>query len=212
MAGITPIALRGLSALASRPPAKSKRLLLALIIWILKFTAALAATGEVSLTCNPNSEPDLEGYGIYFSKDVDGPPYDLYGYTQIQELADPTQPVFTVSGLEQNQRYFITLTAYNTRGQESAYALSVCLEVSESINECPEFRTTIEDRPARQSPPVLEPRVGSSNSSRGSSGSDGSSAGCFIGTMARDSRLMGIVQLVSLVSLAALIRWAWRWR
>jgi len=30
--------------------------------------------------------------------------------------------------------------------------------------------------------------------------------------MAGNSRLMGIVQLVSLVSLAALIRWVWRWR
>jgi hypothetical protein len=208
-----PILPRGLSIFASLPPLKSNgRLLAILTTWILNLTVALAGTGDVSLTCDPNSEPDLEGYGIYFSKDVDGPPYDLYGYIEIQELADPRQPTFTVAGLEPERRYYITLTAYDSRGNESGYALSVCAEVKESVSECPGSSTTIEDSPARQSPAVHEPHVGSSNSSRGSSGSDGSSVGCFIGAMARDSRLMGIVQLVSLVSLAALIRWAWRWR
>jgi hypothetical protein len=208
-----PILPRGLSVFASLPPPKSNgRLLAILTTWILNLTVALAGTGDVSLTCDPNSEPDLEGYGIYFSKDVDGPPYDLYGYIEIQELADPSQPTFMVAGLEPERRYYITLTAYDSRGNESGYALSVCAEVKESVSECPGSSTTIKDSPARQSPAVHEPHVGSSNSSRGSSGSDGSSVGCFIGAMARDSRLMGIVQLVSLVILAALIRWAWRWR
>jgi len=187
-------------------------LLAILTTWILNLTAAWAGTGDVSLTCDPNFEPDLEGYGIYFSKDVDGPPYDLYGYVEIQELADPGQPTFTVAGLEPERRYYITLTAYNRRGNESGYALSVCAEVNESVSACSEPTAAVEGGDAPQNPAELGPLVGSSTASLDASGSAGSSAGCFIRTMAGNSRLMGIVQLASLVSLAALIRWAWRWR
>jgi len=202
-----------LSVFAALPPTKSNGLLLAILTtWILNLTAALAGTGDVTLSCDPNSEPDLEGYGIYFSKDLDGPPYDLYGYIEIQELADPRQPTFTVAGLEPERRYYITLTAYNRRGNESGYALSVCAEVNESVSACSEPATAFEDGDAPQTPAEVGPFVGSRAAARDASGSAGSSGGCFIRTMAGNSRLMGIVQLVSLVSLAALIRWVWRWR
>jgi hypothetical protein len=208
-----PIVPCGLSVFALPPPPKSNGLLLAILTtWILNLTAAWAGTGDVSLTCDPNSEPDLEGYGIYFSKDVDGPPYDLYGYIAIQELADLSQPTFTIAGLEMERRYFITLTAYDSRGNESDYALSVCAEVKESVSACSQPTAAVEDGDAPQTPAERGPLVGSSTASRDASGSAGSSAGCFIRTMAGNSRLMGIVQLASLVSLAALIRWAWRWR
>jgi hypothetical protein len=208
-----PIVPCGLSVFVSHSPPKSNGLLLAIITtWILNLSAALAGTGDVILTCDPNSEPDLEGYGIYFSKDVDGPPYDLYGYIEIQELVDPGQPTFTVAGLEQERRYYITLTAYDSRGNESGYALSACTEINESVSECSEPPTTVEGGHASQAPAELEPSIGSSSPSRVSSSSAGFSAGCFIHAITGTSRLMGIVQLVSLVSLAALIRWAWRWR
>ena len=208
-----PIVPCGLSVFASLLPPKSNGLLLAIITtWILNLTAALAGTGDVTLTCDPNSELSLEGYGIYFSQDVDGPPYDLYGYIEIQELVDPRQPTFTVAGLEPERRYYITLTAYDSRGNESGYALSVCAEVNETVSACSEPPSAVEGGNAPQAPAERERSVGSSTPSRDSSGSAGFPAGCFIHAITGASRLMGIVQLVSLVSLVALIRWAWRWR
>jgi hypothetical protein len=193
---------------AFRLPKASRRLLAILTAGVLNITSALAGTGEVILTCDPNSEPDLEGYGIYFSPDVDGPPYDLYGYITIRELADPGQPLFALAGLEPERRYYITLTAYDSRGSESDYALAVCAEVSESVRPCSEPLAAVEGGQPAEPGSV----VGSRSAARDAGGSAGSSGGCFIRTAAGNSRLMGIVQLVSLVGLAALIRWAWRWR
>jgi hypothetical protein len=208
-----PIGPRRLAVFSSFRLPKPNRLPLAILIaGILNLTSALAGTGDVTLTCDPNSEPDLEGYGIYFSRDVDGPPYDLYGYIAIQELSDPSRPIFTITGLERERRYFITLSAYDSRGNESDYALSVCAEVSESGRPCSELAAAVEDGDTPRTPAESGPVGGSRSASRDESGASGSSAGCFIRTAAGNSRLMGIVQLASLVGLAALIRWAWRWR
>jgi hypothetical protein len=201
--------LSGLSAL--RPKKSADRLLAIIAFCTLNLTAAWAGSRDVILTCDPNSEPNLAGYGIYFSPDVDGPPYQLYAYVGMEEMEDPNLPAFTVAGLEPEGRYYITLTAYDDQGKESGYALPVCVEVDETVSECSES-PRVGDGNAPQAPAELGSPVGGSSASRSSGGSASLSPGCFIHTLAGDSLLMNILQLASLVSLAALIRWTWRWR
>jgi hypothetical protein len=113
---------------------------------------ALAA--EVTLAWDPNSETDLAGYGIYFRKSTNGPPYDLFGYVTLADLQDANNPTFTLTNLEKGFQYFFAATAYDTDGNESDYSNSVCAEVSDNIELC------------------------------GGGGGGGGGGGCFIGTIA----------------------------
>ena len=54
-------------------------------------TSVLSA--DVTLAWDPNSETDLEGYGVYFRKDTPGPPYDLAGYITLAELNNVFTPL-----------------------------------------------------------------------------------------------------------------------
>jgi chitinase len=99
--------------------------------------SASALSADVTLAWDPNSEPDLEGYGVYFHKDGPGPPYDLAGYITLAELNNVSAPSFVVSGLETGARYYFTATAYDTAGNESAFSNSVCADVGDTITPCP---------------------------------------------------------------------------
>jgi hypothetical protein len=96
---------------------------------------------DATLAWDPNNEPDLEGYGVYFSQDAPGPPYDLFGYVTAAELEDPSNPTFTVTGLDKGARYYIALTAYDSSGAESAYSAPVCADVGDNIAPCPSAST-----------------------------------------------------------------------
>jgi uncharacterized membrane protein YgcG len=85
---------------------------------------------DVTLAWDPNSEADLEGYGIYFRQGTSGPPYLLAGYVTLDDLDHPYAPSFTVTGLQEGARYYFAATAYNTSGQESAYSNSVCADIA----------------------------------------------------------------------------------
>ena len=100
---------------------------LAFFVPLLLPVFALAA--DVTLAWDPNTDANLEGYGIYFKKDTPGPPYDLFGYVTIEELSDPNNPTFTVTGLEEGSQYYLTATAYDSAGNESGYSNFVCAEI-----------------------------------------------------------------------------------
>ena len=70
-----------------------------LCVLVLLFLAAPALSADVTLAWDPNGEADLEGYGVYFKLGASGPPYDLFGYVTLQELNDPDNPAFAVTGL-----------------------------------------------------------------------------------------------------------------
>ena len=95
----------------------------------LLFFPILAFSADVTLAWDPNAEPDLEGYGVYFKKDAPGPPYDLFGYVTLQELSDPNNPTFALTGLQPGSRYYISATAYDTAGNESGYSNSVSAQI-----------------------------------------------------------------------------------
>jgi hypothetical protein len=111
-------------------------ILLGLSLPILLWSALPGCCGEMSVAWDANSEPDLEGYGIYF-KNVPDSEYSLYGYVALDELADLNNPRFVVSGLEKGKTYYFAGTAYNWYGQESEFSNSICVQVGDAIVPCP---------------------------------------------------------------------------
>ena len=76
---------------------------LALLLWF--FSALPAWCADLVFLWDANTEPDLEGYGIYF-KDIPDSKYFLYGYVALHELADPASPKFVMSDLEKGKTYY----------------------------------------------------------------------------------------------------------
>jgi len=140
----------------------------ALFFLMLLFIPILASAADVTLAWDSNNEVDLEGYGVYFQKDAPGPPYDLFGNITLQELADPDNPTFTLTGLEMGSRYYFTLTAYDTAGNESGYADPVCAEIGDQIVPCASADAGS--------------GTGGTTSGGSSGGGSGGGAGCFIAT------------------------------
>jgi fibronectin type 3 domain-containing protein len=67
--------------------------------------------GTINLTWDPNKDPDLAGYKIYYgtaSKRY-GPGIDVGKVT-----------TYSLTGLVTGEKYYISVTAYNTKGRESA--------------------------------------------------------------------------------------------
>jgi hypothetical protein len=80
-----------------------------------------AYAGDATLTWNPNSEPDLAGYIVYY-----GTASGQYGIS----INVGNQTNFVVTGLGLGT-YFFAVTAYDTSGNESGYSN----EVSKSISD-----------------------------------------------------------------------------
>jgi hypothetical protein len=152
------------------------------------FLAAPALSADVTLAWDPNSEVDLEGYGVYFNLGASGPPYDLFGYVALQELNDPDNPAFTATGLEKGSNYYFAVTAYDTAGNESGYSTPVCAQIGDQILPCTSASSG-----------------GSSGGSgvAASSGSGGGGGGCFIET-ASDHQNKPLILTVTISFLAAI--------
>ena len=136
--------------------------LIGFLITLLWSTSVLSA--DVTLAWDPNSEPDLNGYSVYFRKDTPGPPYDVAGDLSLSDLNNSHAPSFVVSGLEKGFRYYFAVTARDTAGNESTFSDAVCADVGDTITTCPAASSTIA--------PV---------SSGGGSGGGG--GGCFISAL-----------------------------
>jgi len=145
------------------------------LITLLWSTSVLSA--DVTLAWDPNSEPDLEGYGVYFRKGTPGPPYDLAGNLSLADLTNDAAPFFIVSGLEKGFKYYFAVTAYDTAGNESTYSSAVCADIGDTITACP---------------------AASSSSASGSGGGGGGGGGCFISA----SSEANVPIFLSLVALA----------
>ena len=73
---------------------------------------------EVTLQWYANTEPDLDGYKVYYKTGSSGPPYNgpiVVGNTTTYEL----------TGLDNNEVYFFVVIAYDTEGLESDYSNEV---------------------------------------------------------------------------------------
>ena len=85
---------------------------------------------DVTLQWDVNTEPNLAGYRIYYKMDSSGEPYDGIEANEgtspitvaLEDLDDPYNPQYTLTGLLDGTTYFFVVTAYNTGGLESGYS------------------------------------------------------------------------------------------
>jgi len=156
------------------------------------FFSSSAFAVDVTLAWDPNSEPDVEGYGVYFGRDDSGPPYNLFGYVALTQLSDPGSPFFTVTGLEKGSRYYFAVTAYDSAGNESAFSNPVCADIGDEIAPC------------------SDADLGGEGDGGGGSGSGG--GGCFIGSAAsanHDRFYPERVGIASIMCMGALLCMGW---
>ena len=110
-------------------------LLYSLIIFattIVFFVPAIVSAAEVTLAWDANTEADLAGYKVYYDTSS-GDPYYGSGSDQgdspitvlIEDLDDPLNPEFTLTGLDDDQDYYLALTAFDSEGSESDYSNEV---------------------------------------------------------------------------------------
>ena len=95
-----------------------KRLLtFGLILSVSLAAFALSAVGgTITLAWDPNSEPDLQGYKIYYGT-------SSRNYTVTLDVGNVTS--YTVRDLDESKTYFFAVTAYDTAGNESDYSQEV---------------------------------------------------------------------------------------
>jgi len=91
-------------------PTRLATIRLLLLAAVLTLRAAASAAPSVTLAWDPNSEPDLSGYKLYY-----GPAST--SYTNVIDVGPATNA--TISRLVAGARYFVVVTAYNTAGLES---------------------------------------------------------------------------------------------
>jgi hypothetical protein len=163
-----------------------------LFILISLCCADLAFARDLTLGWDPNDEPDLEGYGVYYRKGVPGPPFNLFGYVTLDELRNHKNPAFTLDALEKGARYYFAVTAYDASGNESSFSKSVCAEIGDVIAPC-------------------------SSSGEGGDASAGGGGECFIETVAAEAGRwnMGLAGLTILGCMLAGMKYvakrrAWR--
>ena len=162
-----------------------------LCVLVLLFLAAPALSADVTLAWDPNSEADVEGYGVYFKLGSSDPPYELFGYVTLQELNDPDNPAFEVTGLAKGSSYYFSVTAYDTAGNESGYSAPVCAQIGDQILPC------------TSPPPATPPSGGGSSGGSGGSGGGSGGGGCFIET-ASDHQNKPLIVMVTLSFLVAI--------
>ena len=85
-----------------------------LILIMVFYSNALSV--QVTLTWDPNTEPDLAGYQMYY-----GTSSGIYtGSIDVNNLT-----TCTISDLEEDHTYYFAVTAYNTSGDESDFSNEV---------------------------------------------------------------------------------------
>ena len=118
---------------------------------------------NVTLGWRANSEPDLEGYVVYRNVGSPGPPYKYEDTLPEDDLANPLKPRVVMTGLKKETEYYVAVTAYDVKGNESDFSNDLCIEiVDEFVQACSQS---------------VSPSTSKSSSGGGSGGSSG---GCFI--------------------------------
>jgi hypothetical protein len=76
---------------------------------------------QATLEWDPNNEPDLAGYKLY---------YGLASGSYETTIDVGNQTTYTITDLDVGEIYYIAATAYNTSGLESGYSNEVILDTS----------------------------------------------------------------------------------
>ena len=75
--------------------------------------ATVPAGSSVTLTWNPNMDPNVAGYNVYYG-------VASHAYTQMVNVGNVSTA--TISGLVEGATYYFAVTAYDSLGQESDYS------------------------------------------------------------------------------------------
>ena len=93
-------------------------------IWVLPLSNAFAAS--VDLAWDPNTEPELAGYKIYWGSSSGN-------YTSSSDVGKTT--TCTISGVEEGKTYYFAATAYDGQNNESGYSNQVTFTVPMSDSD-----------------------------------------------------------------------------
>ncbi len=94
---------------------------------------------NVRLTWSPNSEADLAGYKMYYGRKPRTGDCPQGGYTNSVYVGNVTSHTFV--GLKNNEKYFFSLSAVDTSGNESCFSE----EVSKVITSSTSSASVVED-------------------------------------------------------------------
>ena len=94
----------------------------------LLLTSAGISSADVTIGWDPNTEADLQGYGVYVSKGSPGPPFDHLGDVFRDELPDPDNPSVTLTEIDADGTYYFAATAFDNQGNESKYSKQLCVQ------------------------------------------------------------------------------------
>lgn len=83
---------------------------------------------DYTFVWDANEEPQVEGYKLYYSVDLPGPPYDglhpFYPHSDSPiDVGNVTE--YTLHDLEEGVVYYFAVTAYDSEGNESGYSNQV---------------------------------------------------------------------------------------
>jgi hypothetical protein len=110
--------LNGVPFAVRRVPCAVRLVPLLIILLTISLSAARAAS--VELEWDPNTDPQLAGYKIYW-----GP--SSGNYTSSKKVGNTT--VYTVTGLNEGQTYYFAATAYDAAGTESGFSNQVSYRI-----------------------------------------------------------------------------------
>ena len=80
---------------------------------------------DVTLAWLPNEEPDILGYRIWYGSESEN-------YIESIDVGNQTQ--FTITGLENDKKYFYAVTVYNTANRESGFSEEISYPSNMPVN------------------------------------------------------------------------------
>lgn len=95
-----------------------------LVTLVLVLVSTVVFAGQVSLMWDANTQPELSGYKMYWSK-TSGPPYEYN--KEVNKSETSTDIPFLENGVE----WFFAVTAFSSSGSESDYSNEVSTVVEE---------------------------------------------------------------------------------
>lgn len=119
-----PLLLRSCFVVSVKAGAIFRPLVLSLrflaILSLLLFTPWVCPAAEVTLAWDPNPEPTVSGYRVYYGT-------FSYYYTAVVDVGDQT--ALTITGLLPGVTYFFSATAYSSNGDESCFSGEIAYTV-----------------------------------------------------------------------------------
>ena len=98
-------------------------LLFSISSFTLTLTSAIAFAGTLTLAWDPNLEPDVAGYKVYYGT-------QSRDYIHVVDIGHQTS--CTISGLTSGEVYYFAVTAYDIDNNESAFSVEITYEVQNS--------------------------------------------------------------------------------